>query len=63
MAFVANNNQQINLKDSTFNLTEREKKFLKNPGQKRLLKRFFLPSVRMIFLFFIVIKLPDQIHR
>lgn len=28
MAFVANNTQQLTLTDSTFNLTEREKRFL-----------------------------------
>lgn len=42
MAFVSNNSQQLSLMDSTFNLTERERKFLgKIMGQKLLQIRFF----------------------
>lgn len=41
MAFVSNTSQQIMLADSTFNLTEREKFFSKNHGQKFLLTESF----------------------
>ncbi len=34
MAFVANNNQQLSLMDSTFNLTEREKRVLEKSWAK-----------------------------
>ena len=40
MAFVANDNQQLTLTDSTLNLTQREKEFWKNHGQKLLQKKF-----------------------
>jgi hypothetical protein len=41
MAFVVNNNQQINLTDSTFNLTEREKKFLEKSWAKTFAEKIF----------------------
>lgn len=33
MSFVKNDNQQLTVLDSTFNLTEREKRMLENHGQ------------------------------
>lgn len=41
MAFVANGNQQISLNDSTFSLTEREKKFLEKSWAKVFAERVF----------------------
>lgn len=42
MAFVSNNSQQLSLMDSTFNLTERERKFLgKNHGAKAFADKIF----------------------
>ena len=40
MAFVSNSNQQMSLSDSTHNLTDREKSFLKSP-KKTFADRFF----------------------
>lgn len=37
MAFIENINQQISLDDSTFNLTDREKKFL-DKSQAKIIK-------------------------
>ena len=41
MAFVANNNQQLSLNDSTFNLTERERKFLEKSWAKVFAEKVF----------------------
>lgn len=41
MAFLANSNQQIALTDSTFNLTEREKKFLEKSWAKIFAEQIF----------------------
>lgn len=41
MAFVVNNNQQITLEDGTFNLTEREKKFLDKSWAKVFAEKIF----------------------
>lgn len=41
MAFVENDNQQITLEDSTFNLTEREKKFLDKSWAKVFAEKIF----------------------
>lgn len=41
MAFVVNNNQQLTLEDSTFNLTEREKKFLDKSWAKVFAEKIF----------------------
>lgn len=41
MAFVANNNQQLTLMDSTFNLTEREKRVLEKSWAKVFAERVF----------------------
>lgn len=41
MAFAANNNQQISLVDSTFNLTEREKRFLEKSWAKIFAEKIF----------------------
>ena len=44
MAFVANNSQQLSLMDSTFNLTERERKFLEKSWAKTFADKIF-PSI------------------
>ena len=41
MAFVSNNSQQMSLTDSTFNLTERERKFLEKSWAKTFSDRIF----------------------
>lgn len=41
MAFVSNNNQQMSLTDSTFNLTERERKFLEKSWAKTFSDKIF----------------------
>ena len=41
MAFVTNDKQQITLSDSTFNLTQREKKFLENSWAKYFAEEIF----------------------
>lgn len=41
MAFVANNNQQMTLSDSTFHLTEREKNFLEKSWAKVFAEKIF----------------------
>lgn len=41
MAFVANNTQQLTLTDSTFNLTEREKRFLEKSWAKIFAEKVF----------------------
>ena len=58
MSFVKNDNQQLTVLDSTFNLTERE-----NHGQKFLQTKFFLLLMKIFFLFFTVKKHPDLILR
>ena len=59
MAFVTNATQQITLMDSTFNLTEREKRLLENHGQKRLLRRYFQLLMKTFFQLYIAIRLLD----
>lgn len=49
MAFVANNNQQLSLNDSTFNLTEREKKFLEKSWAKTFAEKVFPAIDETIF--------------
>ena len=44
MAFVENNNQQLSLNDSTFTLTEREKKVLEKSWAKSFAEKVF-PSI------------------
>lgn len=64
MSFVKNDNQQLTVLDSTFNLTEREKRMLeKNHGQILLQTKFFLLLMKIFFLFFTVKKHPDLILR
>ena len=41
MAFVANDNQQISLTDSVFQLTDREKKFLDKSWAKVFAEKIF----------------------
>ena len=41
MAFVANNNQQLSLTDSTFHLTERERRFLEKSWAKPFAEKIF----------------------
>lgn len=41
MAFAANNNQQLSLTDSTFHLTEREKRFLEKSWAKPFAEKIF----------------------
>ena len=41
MAFVSNNSQQLSLMDSTFNLTERERKFLEKSWAKAFADKIF----------------------
>ena len=45
MAFVANDNQQMSLCDSTFSLTEREKRFLEKSWAKVFAEKIF-PAIR-----------------
>lgn len=45
MAFVANDSQQLSLYDSTFSLTEREKKFLEKSWAKVFAEKIF-PAIR-----------------
>lgn len=45
MAFVSNNSQQLSLMDSTFNLTERERKFLEKSWAKAFADKIF-PSYK-----------------
>lgn len=63
MSFVKNDNQQLTVLDSTFNLTEREKRMLEIHGQKFLQTKFFLLLMKIFFLFFTVKKHPDLILR
>lgn len=49
MAFVSNNSQQMSLTDSTFNLTERERKFLEKSWAKFFSDRIFPAINKDIF--------------
>lgn len=49
MAFVANDNQQLSLNDSTFNLPEREKRFLEKSWAKVFAERVFPAIDESIF--------------
>ena len=49
MAFVANDNQQVSLIDSTFNLTEREKRVLEKSWAKVFAERVFPAIDESIF--------------
>lgn len=49
MAFVANNTQQLTLMDSTFNLTEREKRFLEKSWAKTFAENVFPAIDESIF--------------
>lgn len=49
MAFVANNSQQLSLTDSTFNLTEREKRFLEKSWAKTFAEKVFPAIDESIF--------------
>lgn len=49
MAFVANNNQQLTLSDSTFNLTEREKRVLEKSWAKSFAEMVFPAIDESIF--------------
>ena len=64
MSFVKNDNQQLTLLDSTFNLTEREKRMLEKSWAKTFADKVF-PAIdeNYFFLFFIVKKHPDLILR
>lgn len=63
MSFVKNDNQQLTLLDSTFNLTEREKRMLEKSWAKTFADKVFPAIDENIFLFFIVKKHPDLILR
>lgn len=56
MSFVKNDNQQLTVLDSTFNLTEREKRMLEKSWAKILQTKFFLLLMKIFFLFFTVKK-------
>lgn len=49
MAFIANNNQQLTLMDSTFNLTEREKRVLEKSWAKTFAEQVFPAIDESIF--------------
>ncbi|MCM1209547.1 MAG: transposase, partial [Ruminococcus sp.] len=49
MAFVANNTQRLTLTDSTFNLTEREKRFLEKSWARTLAEKVFPAIDETIF--------------
>ena len=49
MAFAANSNQQLSLTDSTFNLTQREKKFLEKSWAKTFADKVFPAIDETIF--------------
>ena len=63
MSFVKNDNQQLTLLDSTFNLTEREKRMLEKSWAKTFADKVFPAIDENIFLFFIVKKHPDLLLR
>lgn len=62
MAFVANDNQQLTLTDSTLNLTQREKRVLEKSWAKTFAEKVFPAIDESVFLFYIVIKLLVPIH-
>lgn len=62
MAFVANNSQQLSLMDSTFNLTERERKFLEKSWAKTFADKISPSINEEIFLYYIAVMLLVQIH-
>lgn len=49
MSFVKNDNQQLTVLDSTFNLTEREKRMLEKSWAKFLQTKFFLLLMKIFF--------------
>ena len=49
MSFVPNNNQQLSLMDSTFHLTEREKRFLEKSWAKTFAEKVFPAIDESIF--------------
>ena len=49
MAFVANDNQQLTLTDSTFNLTQREKRVLEKSWAKTFAEKVFPAIDESIF--------------
>ena len=53
MAFVSNNSQQLSLMDSTFNLTERERKFLEKSWAKTFAYKIF-PAINEELFFCII---------
>lgn len=63
MSFVKNDNQQLTVLDSTFNLTEREKRMLEKSWAKIFADKVFPVIDENFFLFFTVKKHPDLILR
>lgn len=63
MSFVKNDNQQLTVLDSTFNLTEREKRMLEKSWAKIFADKVFPAIDENFFLFFTVKKHPDLILR
>ena len=53
MSFLANDNQQLSLSDSTFNLTEREKRVLEKSWAKTFAERVFPAIDENIFSVFL----------
>lgn len=49
MAFASNDNQQLTLTDSTFNLTQREKRFLEKSRAKTFAEKVFPAIDEIIF--------------
>ncbi|MFQ7356425.1 MAG: transposase [Coprococcus phoceensis] len=56
MSFKENAYQQMSFTDSFSGLTAREQKHWKNPGQKSLPIKYFLPLMKSVFLSYTVIK-------
>lgn len=63
MSFVKNDNQQLTVLDSTFNLTEREKRMLEKSWAKTFADKVFPAIDENIFSVFTVKKHPDLILR
>lgn len=63
MSFVKNDNQQLTVLDSTFNLTEREKRMLEKSWANTFADKVFPAIDEIFFLFFTVKKHPDLILR
>ena len=61
MSFVKNDNQQISLLDSTFNLTEREKRMLEKSWTKTFADKVFPAIDENIFSVLLFKKHPDLI--